>query len=230
MTAKEAIDIAISELEIHHDNLQYQEAVKVLQKFQRKDMVMKWSKEKILLSLDTWEKQHGVPPTVTNLIEPGMPGAGIIQKYFGVKASAFLRSKYGVRNSPTKHKNKYGFTTQDDWLNCFRDQFNKHSNDQEFNSKTYNVLKDDGTPLWETIAKHCGISQWSKLLKLANVHYPNKIKNQEPGTVAVTSIKSLWLERFELAVKQREILNDKLIECIKNSDRKNDMRKKKGAE
>ena len=36
-------------------------------------------------------------------------------------------------------------------------------------SKTYNCLRDEGTPAWDTIANHCKISGWNELMKKAKV-------------------------------------------------------------
>lgn len=222
MTTKEALELAIITLQKEPVNTENSEAIKLLQQLHRRDIVAKWTKESIIETLDDWKEQNGRPPTVTNLIEPGMPGANIIQKHFGMRASAFLHRRYPPDNNPALPKNQYGFLSSDDWLSCFREQFLKHCNEDGFSSKTYNMLKDKGTPLWMTIARHCGTTQWTKLMELADVKYPNQVVQYEPGTIHVSSVKSPWLERLEAAVAKREILDQQLIDSIeKNNKRKN---------
>lgn len=221
MTTKEALELAIRILQKEQTNKKYSEAVKLLQRLQRRDMVVKWTKETIIETLDGWKEQHGIPPTVTNLIEPGMPGANVIQKHFGMRASAFLRRRYLTDNNHVSSKNQYGYQSSDDWLACFREQFLKHCNEEGFSSKTYNIFKDKGTPLWMTIARHCGTAQWSKLMELAGVKYPGQEEKSEPGKVHVSVVKSPWLERFEAAVAKREILDQELIDSMKKNSRRN---------
>ena len=172
MTTKDALDLAISILEKQATTAELTEAITLLQHLRKRDMVANWSKESIIAALDDWKEQHGRPPTVTNLIEPGMPGANIIQKHFGIRASAFMRGRYPPDNNPVPPINRYGYKNCDDWISCFREQFLKHCNEDGFSSKTYNMLKDKDTPLWMTIARHCGTTKWTKLMELAEVEYP----------------------------------------------------------
>ncbi len=223
MTTKDALELAISVLQENPQKAEYLEAIKLLQRLQKRDIVAQWSQETIIAALDNWKDQHGKPPTVTNLIEPGMPGANIIQKHFGVRASALLYRRYPPDNNPAPPKNRYGYITTEDWLACFREQFLKHCTEEGFCSKTYNMLKDKDTPLWMTIARHCGTTQWSKLMKLADVKYPGQVDQYEPGTLHVSSVKSPWLERLEAAVAKREELDQQLIDTME----KNNQRKKK---
>lgn len=220
MTTKDALELAISVLQENQQNAKYSEAVKLLQNLQKRDMIMQWSQETIIAALDSWKDQHGKPPTVTHLIEPGMPGANVIQKHFGVRASALLNKLYPPDDTPTPPQNQYGYLSSDDWLSCFREQFLKHCNESGFSSKTYNMFKDKGTPLWMTIARHCGTTQWSKLMELANVSYPTRIEQYKTGTLHISSIKSPWLERFEAAVEKRQELDRQLIDTIEQTNRR----------
>jgi hypothetical protein len=54
----------------------------------------KWTKELVFKELNKWKQEHGRNPTVTNLVEPGMPKAITIQKLFDMRASAFLNIYY----------------------------------------------------------------------------------------------------------------------------------------
>lgn len=72
-----------------------------------------------------------------------------------------------------------------------------------------------------TIARNCGTTQWSQLMKLAGVEYPDKHEALESGSLRVSRVKSPWLERYEAAVAKREELDRELIAVIEqNSKRK----------
>lgn len=217
MTTKDALGLAIITLQKESRSKEKDEAIKLLAQLQKRDFISKWTQETIIAALDNWRDINGKPPTATNLIEPGMPGSNIIQKYFGMSAKAFLRMRYPKNNNSTPPKNKYGFMSEDDWVTCFREQFLKHCNDEGFSSKTYNILKDKNTPLWTTIARHCGTSKWSKLMELAKVKYPGQIEQCKPGALHIASVKSPWLERLEDAVAKREILDRQLIESMERN-------------
>lgn len=220
MNTKEALELAVNVLEKEKTNTEYSKAIKLLRQLQRRDLVAKWTQDSIIAALDKWKDKNGIPPNVTSLTEPGMPGASIIQKHFGMGASAFLHRRY-PNYDLIPPKNQYGYKSEDDWINCFREQFLKHCHEEGFSSKTYNMLKDKDTPIWSTIASHCGTTKWSKLMELAGVKYPGKPKQYERGKLRITVVKSPWLERFEAAVAERRILDQRLIEVIqRNSERK----------
>ena len=214
MTTKEALGLAINIMQDKAIDNEYDEAISLLRRLQRRDMVSKWTQETIIAALDEWKDKNGRPPTATNLIEPGMPGANIIQKHFGMRAGAFLRRRYPPDNNTAPPINRYGFQNQADWLSCFREQFLKHRDREGFSSKTYNMYKDEGTPLWLTIARHCGTTQWTKLMELADVKYIKHTEQIKTGSLHVSNIKSPWLERLEAAVAKRELLDRQLIEAI----------------
>lgn len=219
MTTKDALELAISVLQ-EQQNTKCSEAVKLLQNLQKRDLAAQWSQETIIAALDKWKDQHGKSPTTTHLIEPGMPGANIIQKHFGIRASAFLNKLYPPDNNKTPSQNQYGYLSPDDWLSCFREQFLKHCDEDGFNSKTYNMLKDTGTPLWMTIARHCGTTQWSKLMELAGVNYPMQIGQCKTGTLHISSVKSPWLERLEAAVEKSKELDQQLIDTLEITNKR----------
>lgn len=215
-----ALELAIAALKEKNITGEYDVAIRLLNRLQKRELAANWSQSKIISALDKWEKEYGYPPTVTNLIEPGMPGASIIQKYFGMRASAFLRQKYPTEVKNRVSKNTYGFTSEDDWLDCFRSQFLKHCSEEEFSSRTYNTLKDPDTPLWSTIARHCGVSQWRKLMELADVQYPNRIPSHT-GEYEVTYSLPV-LDRVESAVKDYRSASAELADLI-NRNRNNEM-------
>lgn len=215
MTTMQALDLAISALQEKNTDGELNLAIRLLHRLQKRELAANWSQSKIIDALDNWAREHGHPPTVTNLIEPGMPGASTIQSHFGMRASAFLRKKYPGEVKNRASKNPYGFTSESDWLQCFREQFTKHCIEEDFSSKTYNQKKDPGTPLWSTIARHCGTSQWSKLMELAGVQYPGKIPHHT-GSYNVT-YSSPAFEKFESALEEYRRLNDDLSDLMKSN-------------
>ena len=97
-----------------------------------------------------------------------------------------------------RNPNSMNLDTEDDWINCFREQFNKNI-DEGISSKKYNLLRDKNTPTWETIARHCGVFGWKELMKKAQVQYPERIETVE--TLTITSISSPSLEKYENLAK-----------------------------
>ena len=202
VTIKAAMDMAIRALQEKEQTEEVIQAIHRLQQLAKRDLVAQWSRESILEALENWRKTHdGQAPTVTALAEPGMPGCSIIQKHFGMRASAFLRQQYPQKVTPRHRPNRYGFTTEQDWLDCFREQFEKHC----FSSKTYNVLRDKNTPLWATIAYNVGTSQWGELMKKAGVSYPNRQQNADPARM------HMGVAHHPLYDQLEECLNRKLL-------------------
>lgn len=215
MTTKEALKIAITALQEKEPTEKTNKAIKQLQYFQKREIVTKWDKEKIIAALNNWKERHNKIPTVTNLVEPDMPGASIIQKHFNTSASALLHKLYPVNDDSERYKGRYGFESNDDWLNCFREQFLKHRDKKYFSSKTYNKFRDKGTPAWSTIAEHCGVMGWLELMRLANVKYVHR-RLSEPTEIKVVDIKSPLLERYIAAVKKKEELYKEFLDRYGN--------------
>lgn len=214
MTTKNALSLAIAALQKEKPSAKITEAIEQLQQLQKRDLITRWNKEKIIASLDDWKKQNNRIPTVTNLTEPGMPGASIIQKHFDMSASALLHKLYPIDNEASRYKGRYGFISNDDWLNCFREQFLKHRNEKYFSSKTYNKFRDKGTPAWNTIAEHCGVIGWLDLMRLADVEYAHRTLTLEPGKLHIVNERSPLLERYIAAVEKEEELCRNLIRTL----------------
>lgn len=215
MTTKEALDLAIKTMSEYSDGNEYKDATKLLKALQKRELATKWSKESIVAALENWREKNGRPPTTTNLIEPGMPGSSTIQKHFGMRASALLRLMYPPEDLIYHDRNTYGFLSSEDWLNCFKEQFEKHCSEEGFSSKTYNMKKDKGTPQWETIARHCGTTQWMKLMEMAEVKYPGRIVNGH-----ITTVNMPFVDRLEAALRKKEELTNRLIETIERNSRR----------
>lgn len=216
VTIKTAIDMAIEALQEKEQTKEVRQAIHKLQALAKRELITNWSQKAILEALENWRKVHdGKTPTVTNLVEPGMPGANIIKKHFGVSASSFLRKQYPEGYETQKMPpNRYGFTCQQDWLDCFRRQFEKHCKEEGFSSKTYNILRDKNTPLWATIAYHVGTSQWGELMKKAGVKYPLRHENAPADMSYKLSSYSPTLEKWDAclnkAIEHRKALEEML--------------------
>ena len=215
MSAREALYVAIELMEQQPETQQNKETLKQLNKLLSKDIFVNWSKEMIIDTLDDWAKKNGRPPTVSNLVEPGMPKSITIKKHFGVSASVFLKQHFDIKDKKTRI-NKYGFIHEDDWLRCFIFQFNKH----QPNSKTYNKLKDSTTPNWETIARHCNCTKWGELMNISKVQYSDKNIHNNAQKVNVVSATSPWLEKYNALVSENKKINNELIDVIINKKNK----------
>ena len=218
VTIKAAMDMAIRALQEKEQTEEVTQAIHRLQQLAKRDLVAQWSRESILEALENWRKAHdGQAPTVTALAEPGMPGCNIIQKHFGMRASAFLRQQYPQKVTPRHRPNRYGFTMEQDWLDCFREQFEKHCLDEGFSSKTYNVLRDKNTPLWATIAYNVGTSQWGELMQKAGVSYPNRQQNADPARMHMGVAYHPLYDQLEECLKRAEEHRKLLIEGLERT-------------
>lgn len=218
VTTKKAMDMAIQALQEKEQTDEIQQAIHKLQRLAKRDLVAEWSRESIIEALENWRKEHnGSIPTVTALAEPGMPGCGIIQKYFGMRASAFLRQRYPSRITSRHKSNRYGFSREQDWLECFREQFEKHCRTEGFNSKTYNTLRDKDTPLWTTIAYHVGTAQWGELMNKAGVKYPDRRENADPDLMHVRVSNHPLIDKWEACQKRAEEHSKVLIEELERT-------------
>ncbi len=97
---------------------------------------------------------------------------------------------------------KYKITTQEEWLSIFIEQYNKH---KPITSREYNSKKDKNTPFWGTIARNCGVTRWSELVKLANVPY---------------HLRELDVKKEIYIVNSHAPLYDKLEELLLNKNTK----------
>lgn len=213
VTIKEALNVAIDLLKQQPQTNKNIEIIKILERQTHKESFRHWSKEEIFKTIDEWIEKHKRKPTTTSLQEIGMPKPITIKTHFGMKATSFLKTYYNNDSLPQKPKtNIYGFKTQEDWINCFVTQFKKHHPV----ARTYNMLRDKGTPAWETISRHCGSIQWRELMKLANVEYENKHKNLDKP-VYIRNIESPYLKHLEELYQRNIESREELIKTVQAS-------------
>lgn len=86
----QAIEIAIESIEGREDLpvKTREEAIQRLKNMSDRDWYIKWDKESIIQALNDYKTRTGKAPTVTNLVETGMPKSLTIQSHFHMKASA----------------------------------------------------------------------------------------------------------------------------------------------
>lgn len=218
LSTLQAISLGIESIKKRSDLPQkkQQEAIKILERLSSRDWYINWDKESIIKALRDYKERTGKAPTVTNLVETGMPKSITIQSHFQMRASLLLKQLFpenrNLDNKKTIYHNPFGFNTEDEWLNCFIEQFNKHSN-KNMTSQNYNILRDKGTPTWGTIAKNCGMSTWGDLMKRAGVEYPAK-KNKTATNVKIRNTDSPTLKKLEELNTQRYLLNLELYEIL----------------
>lgn len=203
----QAIDIAIESVEKRIDitPAKKREVLYLLNQVKKKDCYTQWNKDSIIEYLQKWRDEHGRPPTTTNLREVGMPHAATIQRYFDMSPSALLKQLFP--ELIPFHRvvvNEWGFTTEQEWLDCFKEQFNKHLC-ENMSSKKYDVVRDKDTPTWGTIARHCDIVGWQELMKRAGVTYlnKNKIKTAKANELKL-NMRSPFLEKVNELNKERD--------------------------
>lgn len=217
INASTAFSVAIDSVKLRTDLTEKQknEIVSLLHNAAQRDWFVHWDKEKIIQALMDYKDRTGRAPTVTNLCETGMPKSVTIQTHCGMKASLFLKQLF-PENRPTKQAvalryNPYGFETMDDWLECFTIQFTKHIDGMC--AKKYNIVRDEGTPTWETIARHCQCANWKELMEKAGVEY-SKNKVQNVTQLYVADAGSPLITKFEKLNEERRQLNQELFEIF----------------
>jgi hypothetical protein len=166
ITRLQSIDIAINAIKQLPESEENLQAIERLLNLKETLLVQpKWTKELVFKELNKWKQEHGRNPTVTNLVEPGMPKAITIQKLFDMRASAFLNIYYPSKKPRFKYT-PYLSKSKDEWINDFVKQYNEL---KPRSSKDYNNRRDPATPTWNTIARYCGECTWNNLIKLSGV-------------------------------------------------------------
>ena len=218
LSTMEAILIGITSIEQRTDIPEQtkQLAIERLTNLSKRDWFVQWDKESIIAALQKFKNEHGYAPTVTNLSETGMPSNLTIQSHFNVKASSFLSQLFPenreISSKKKKRSNCYGFNTEEDWMNCFIEQFNKHLNDG-MSARKYNILRDNGTPTWDAIARHCNVQTWSELMAKANVKYNKKVVKTATN-INIVDVSSPFLDKLEHLNDERKQLNKELYEIL----------------
>lgn len=185
-----------------------------------------WTKEKVFEILNKWRDEHGRNPTVTNLMEAGMPAPTTIQKLFDMKGSAFFNIYYPRENKIIR-KNKYSIKSEEEWIKDFIEQFEKI---KPSSSSDYNAKREKDTPTWQTIARYLNLSSWQELIKKTGVSVQSlRIKNglpDEPKTFYVdatcnlyTKLKDLYEKIYKVDLEFRKEEQKKIIEIQKSTPR-----------
>ena len=183
-----------------------------------------WTKEKVFEVLNKWREAHGRNPTVTTLMESGMPAPSTIQKLFDMRGSAFFNIYY-PKEGKIKHKNKYSIKSDEEWVNDFIEQFNKI---KPSSANDYNVKRDKTSPAWQTIARYLKLSTWKELIKKVGVSVESlKVKNglpEEPKTYHVdvtcnlyNKLKDLYEKIYKVNLDFCEEQQKKIIEIRKST-------------
>ena len=181
-----------------------------------------WTKEKVFEVLNKWRDEHRRNPSVTNLMEPGMPPTTTIQRLFDMSGSAFLNIHY-PRFEKAKRKNKYTIKTEQEWIENFVEQFNKI---QPCSANDYNSKRGKGTPTWLTIARYLNLSTWHELLQKTGVKTQClKVKqgpSDEPKTYYVDStcstynkLKDLFGKVYKADLNFHEEEKERVVETYK---------------
>ena len=113
-------------------------------------------------------------------------------------------------NPRARYHSAFGFQTKEDWLRCFRTQFEKHRKEIR-SAKNYNALKDRGAPTWGTICNHVGAGTWTELMAMAEVTYCRRRQN---GRLKTVSASSPFLDRLRQLNDERAELNRQFLAML----------------
>lgn len=218
LTTLQAIQIGIDSIRQRNDIPQKtkENAIHLLQGIEKADWYREWDKEKVIKVLTEYKERTGITPSTNTLKEYGMPKGVTIQSLFHISPSLFLKRLFPdnrtMRYANLEVSNPFGFENQEDWLNCFIEQFNKHKTEID-NSKRYNLVRDNNTPTWGTIAKHCGLTTWKELMKKAGVEYQEK-KIQTATNIHIVNFTSPLVTKLEAINQRRAELNAELLDIL----------------
>ena len=218
LSTEKAIILGIESIELRTDipPKTKEQAICLLRSLEKSDWHKSWDKESVIKALKDYKERTGRAPTVTNLKEHGMPKSVTIYSLFHISPSLLLKRLFpeniNLRYVNPEIFNPFGFDSEEDWLSCFIEQFNKNKH-KGINCRQYNILRDKNTPTRETIARHCGLSSWAELMKKAGVEYPEK-KRQIAQRLYVSDAKSPIVEQLKELTRERERLNNELLQIL----------------
>lgn len=178
-----AISIAIEAINQLPYSDENEQAIKRLKTLGEMTINQHWTKETIFQALNQWKDEHGRNPTVTNLVEYGMPKAVTIQRMFDMKASVFM-SIYYPSEQTKKPVTKYSVRTEQEWIDNFRRQYEQM---KPKSGREYNNRREEGSPTWNTIIKYCHVGTWNELLKFTNVDTTHLHKLPQERTYTIIS-------------------------------------------
>ena len=224
LSTVQAINLGIASIEARDDipPKTKEQAIRLLKSLEQADWHKSWTKEKVIEALNAYKERTGLAPTVTNLKEHGMPKGVTIQSLFHMPPSLLLKRLFPENRKPNhvnpELSNPYGFEKPEDWLQCFRDQFNKHR-EEGMCCRQFNVLRDDCTPTWETIARHCKIPTWTELMKKADVEYITP-KIETVNSFEIVGFKSPLAEKLEALNEEKKRITEEFIHHLNEREKK----------
>lgn len=173
-----------------------------------------WDKESIIAALKNFEKDQGRPPRVSDLKERSMPKEVTIRNIFHMEAKTLLKELFPQerKHSNTRRTSFYPYKTEEEWLECFRTQFNKHIRGKYKSGDWYDVLKDENTPTKTTIAKFCKVAGWKELMKKAGVQYD--FKSETAKEIKIVDTTSISLEKMKELNEERSRMNSEILELL----------------
>jgi hypothetical protein len=215
---QQAIEIAAQSVKMRTDlpTATYQEVLGKLERLSRQVWNKSWNKETIIEALQRFKEENGRAPIVTDLNQKELPSGGTIQAYFHTTPATFLKQMFPENRCRPKSFNRgkvYGFVTEEDWLQCFTEQFNKHLC-TEMNGRVYNQLRDDSTPTWNTIARNTGTITWTKLMKKAGVKYLGNRGIETAHTLLIEDADSPLIIKLGHMNSERRALNEELKQIL----------------
>lgn len=224
LSTVQAIQLGIESIEARTDipPRKKEQAIKLLSSLEQSEWYQNWTKDSIIKALNDYREKNGRAPTVTNLKEHGMPKGVTIQSVFNMKPSLLLKRLFpenrNQRHVDPELANPYGFDKPEDWINCFAEQFNKHKK-EGMNCRQFNLLRDEGTPTWETVARHCKIATWTDLMKKAGVKYIRP-KRETAHNLELNNFKSPICEKLDAINRERRQILDEFIELVNEREQK----------
>lgn len=173
-----------------------------------------WNKETIIEALHKYRNIHGKPPAVLDLTSEDLPSGYVIISHFHCSPATLLRREF-PETKRARAQNAFGFSTEQEWIDCFSKQFNKHLY-PGMNSRKYNQLRDKGTPAWETIARNTGYTTWHELMEKAGVKYLGSRGIETAQVLVVKESVSPIVSKLDEINSERRALNDELKQILQN--------------
>lgn len=189
-----------------------------LNRLMKRVWYMKWDEKSIVDALKNFEKEQGRPPRVSDLKEKNMPKESTIRNIFHVEAKTLLKELFPQekKHSNTGKSKFYRYKTEEEWLECFRTQFNKHIKGKYKNGNWYNILKDENTPSRATIEKFCKVSGWTELMAKAGVQYEVKVETAKE--IKVVDATCITLEKMKKLNEESARMNLEILELLSKKE------------
>lgn len=152
MTRKTALKKAIALLSAEESNT---EICEKLTELCAELPLIHWNEQNIRDRVEQFIEEEKRFPTVSDFRKASMPPHPIFRQKFGITLGQWLHENY-PQNKPTPEERQKLYSEE------FKREYRRI---KPRNQDQFNRLRSPGAKSWQTVAKHCGVTTWSRLLR-----------------------------------------------------------------